>query len=221
MTARAQQKQQTRRTIVRAALDGLNADRSFGSLSLREVARNAGIAPTSFYRHFKDMDDLGVNLVSESAIVLKELMQKKILVQASDNFVKGSLDIFLSALSSHPQEFRFVMRESSGNSKNIRESIKNLTTAFSYELASFLEVESKRRGRKIHNPLMVSQMVVALIFHIGREFLDAQESEKAELYQKAIEQMNFMATSTELMAEKKLNESKPGQQRPTDSSLNL
>lgn len=202
MTARAQQKQQTRRTIIRAALEGLNADRSFGSLSLREVARNAGIAPTSFYRHFKDMDDLGVNLVSESADVLKDLMQKKELVKASDNLVKGCLDAFLSALSSHPQEFRFVMREGSGNSKMIRESIKNLTTAFTYEFASFLEVESKRRGRKVHNPLLISQMIVALAFHTGREFLDSQESERPEIYQRALQQMNFLATGTELMAKK-------------------
>lgn len=201
MTARAQQKLQTRRTIMKAALEGLNADRSYGSLSLREVARNAGIAPTSFYRHFKDMDDLGVNLVSESAAVLKELMQKKELIKTSTNLVKGSLDAFLSALSSSPQEFRFIMREGTGNSKMIRQSIKNLTTAFTYEFASFLEVESKRRQRKVHNPLLVSQMIVALAFQIGREFLDAQESERPEIYKKAIDQMNYMAITTELMAD--------------------
>lgn len=221
MTARAQQKQQTRRTIIRAALEGLNADRSFGSLSLREVARNAGIAPTSFYRHFKDMDDLGVNLVSESADVLKELMQKKELVKTSEDFVKGCLDAFLSALFSHPQEFRFVMREGSGNSKMIRESIKNLTTAFTYEFASFLEVESKRRNKKIHNPLLVSQTIVALAFHTGRDFLDSQESERQEIYQRTLEQMNFLATSTGLMAEREESQKGSGKENFRDNYLNI
>ncbi|MCW8978101.1 MAG: TetR family transcriptional regulator, partial [Marinobacter sp.] len=47
MATRAEQKQKTRRALMDAALSQLSADRGFGSLSLREVAREAGIAPTS------------------------------------------------------------------------------------------------------------------------------------------------------------------------------
>lgn len=47
MGVRAQQKK-TRRSLVEAAFSQLSAERSFASLSLREVAREAGIAPTSF-----------------------------------------------------------------------------------------------------------------------------------------------------------------------------
>jgi AcrR family transcriptional regulator len=39
--------------------------RSFVSISLREVTREAGVVPTAFYRHFKDMDELGLALVDE------------------------------------------------------------------------------------------------------------------------------------------------------------
>jgi hypothetical protein len=127
-------------------------------------------------------------------------MQKKELVKTSDDLVKGSLDAFISALSSHPQEFRFVMREGSGNSKMIRDSIKNLTTAFTYEFASFLETESKRRGRKVHDTLLLSQTIVALAFHAGREFIDAQDSERPEIYQRSLRQMKFLTVSAELLA---------------------
>lgn len=58
MGVRAQQKEKTRRSLVEAAFSQLSAERSFASLSLREVAREAGIAPTSFYRHFRDVDEL-------------------------------------------------------------------------------------------------------------------------------------------------------------------
>jgi len=50
MGVRAQQKEKTRRALVDAAFNQLSAERSFSSLSLREVAREANIAPTSFYR---------------------------------------------------------------------------------------------------------------------------------------------------------------------------
>ena len=58
MVSRVEQKRQTRRRLLKAALSQLGEDRSFSTLSLREVAREAGIAPTSFYRHFQDMDEL-------------------------------------------------------------------------------------------------------------------------------------------------------------------
>ncbi len=57
---RAEQKQQTRETIMTAAVRKMNDDRGFSSLSLREVAKEAGIAPASFYRHFENMEDLAL-----------------------------------------------------------------------------------------------------------------------------------------------------------------
>ncbi|MCK8158071.1 DNA-binding transcriptional regulator FabR, partial [Erwinia amylovora] len=47
MGVRAQQKERTRRTLIEAAFSQLSAERSFASLSLREVSRESGIAPTS------------------------------------------------------------------------------------------------------------------------------------------------------------------------------
>ncbi|MPZ67865.1 MAG: TetR family transcriptional regulator, partial [Pseudonocardiaceae bacterium] len=52
---RGQRKQRTRRALLDAAL-GLLDTHAFASLSLRQVAREAGIVPTAFYRHFTDME---------------------------------------------------------------------------------------------------------------------------------------------------------------------
>nr|WP_301554367.1 HTH-type transcriptional repressor FabR [Aeromonas caviae] len=72
MGIRAQQKEKTRRTLIEAAFSQLCANRSFSNLSLREVAREAGIAPTSFYRHFRDMEELGLTLVDEGGLTLRQ-----------------------------------------------------------------------------------------------------------------------------------------------------
>ncbi|ONG06885.1 DNA-binding transcriptional regulator FabR [Escherichia coli] len=84
MGVRAQQKEKTRRSLVEAAFSQLSAERSFASLSLREVAREAGIAPTSFYRHFRDVDELGLTMVDESGLMLRQLMR-----QARQRIAKG------------------------------------------------------------------------------------------------------------------------------------
>ena len=59
--SRQEQKLKTRQNIIHAAFSLLDENRSLSAISLREVAREAGIAPTSFYRHFKDMDELGLS----------------------------------------------------------------------------------------------------------------------------------------------------------------
>src|SRR6204780_3889800 len=64
-STRLQSKELTRQGLIRAALKLLSQN-SFDSLSLRKVTRQAGITPTAFYRHFDDMEELGLVLVEDS-----------------------------------------------------------------------------------------------------------------------------------------------------------
>lgn len=91
MGVRALQKEKTRRALIDAAFNQLTADKSFSNLSLREVAREAGIAATSFYRHFRDMDELGLTMVDEAGLVLRQLMR-----QARKRLEKGGSVIAIS-----------------------------------------------------------------------------------------------------------------------------
>ena len=61
---RKEEKVRVREDLLRAALR-LGAAHGFASLGLREVAREADIAPTSFYRHFEDMESLGLHLIRD------------------------------------------------------------------------------------------------------------------------------------------------------------
>ena len=53
----------SRDDLIAAALKLVGPHRSLSTLSLREVTREAGIAPNSFYRQFRDMDELAVALI--------------------------------------------------------------------------------------------------------------------------------------------------------------
>ena len=50
----------TKEELFQATLNLIGPQKSIASLSLREIAREAGIAPNSFYRHFKDIDQLAI-----------------------------------------------------------------------------------------------------------------------------------------------------------------
>lgn len=59
MGIRAQQKEKTRRSLIDAAFSQLSADRSFSNLSLREVAREAGLRQ----HHSIDISKIWMSLV--------------------------------------------------------------------------------------------------------------------------------------------------------------
>src|SRR6185369_10513784 len=76
VTLRDERKLQTRQALLRAALDLARRGGSLASISLREVAREAGVVPTAFYRHFRDMDELGLALVDDVCLTLRKLMRE-------------------------------------------------------------------------------------------------------------------------------------------------
>ena len=74
IATRQERKQLTRQALLDAALELLE-EQSFSSLSLRQVTRAAGIVPTAFYRHFDDMEELGLVLIDESFRTLRTMIR--------------------------------------------------------------------------------------------------------------------------------------------------
>lgn len=128
MGVRAQQKEKTRRSLVEAAFSQLSAERSFASLSLREVAREAGIAPTSFYRHFRDVDELGLTMVDESGLMLRQLMrQARQRIAKGGSVIRTSVSTFMEFIGNNPNAFRLLLRERPLRVK-FSTSLRNLRT---------------------------------------------------------------------------------------------
>ena len=141
---RAQQKEKTRRALVDAAFNQLSAEKSFSNLSLREVAREAGIAPTSFYRHFKDMDELGLAMVDESGLVLRQLMrQARKRIEKGGSVVALSVETFFELINDRPNVFRLLLRESSGTSQAFRTAASREIQHFVAELTDYILIDRK------------------------------------------------------------------------------
>ena len=96
--SRKEQKEKTRQKLMDAARAELASGRSFDTLSLREISKLAGIAPTSFYRHFHDMEGLGLALIEEHGVALVTLM-KDVLEHATDG--QSLIRVSVKALYDH------------------------------------------------------------------------------------------------------------------------
>ena len=100
MSIRAQQKLQTRQALLESARLLMNSGRGFGSLSLREVSRQAGIVPAGFYRHFADMESFGLALVAEVGDTFRDaLRQVRHHELQQRGMIEASVEIFLGAVA--------------------------------------------------------------------------------------------------------------------------
>lgn len=133
--SRQERKQRTRQALLDAALQ-LTEDRSFAGLSLREVAKEAGIVPTAFYRHFASMEELGIALVEQSMRSLRGMIRegRKDPDRVRDA-IRGSVDILYTHVRAHEAHFRFIARERYGGTGPVQQAIATELRLFSSELA--------------------------------------------------------------------------------------
>jgi AcrR family transcriptional regulator len=136
---REARKRRTREALMEAALRLMSQGRSFTGLGLREVAREAGIVPTAFYRHFRGMDELGLALVEEGGTTLRRLLRdaRRDGMPVS-RVIRNSVRIYKSYLEEHPREFLFVASERSGGSPVIRAAVRREVDHFAREMAQDL-----------------------------------------------------------------------------------
>ena len=90
----------------------LASGRSFDTLSLREVAKLAGIAPTSFYRHFHDMEGLGLALIEEHGEGLVTLMHD-VRDQTSNgrSLIRASVETLFEYIFSNQGISRMILQD--------------------------------------------------------------------------------------------------------------
>lgn len=194
---RAQQKERTRQAIINAALAHLSTEHSFSSMSLREVAREAGIAPTSFYRHFNDMEALGLTLVDESGITLRELMRKaRSRIQRNGSVIATSVDTFMEFVEKNPNIFRLLLRERTGISPAFRDAVAGEVAHFKEELSDYLAQESNYTAEQ---SFTLAEGLVTLVFNAGAEALDLSSAERLALKERTIMQLRYLTYGAKSM----------------------
>lgn len=173
MLPRAEQKQQTRLALLEATRQLMAAGRGFGSISLREVAKAAGIVPTGFYRHFNDMDQLGLALVNEVDATFRATLR---LVRHHEIVVGGltaaSVRIFLDGVAANRPQFLFLAREQYGGSLPVRQAIATLRAGISADLATDLGSMPKWQHLDSASLQVMADLVVKAVFATLPELID-------------------------------------------------
>ncbi|MDF7668030.1 HTH-type transcriptional repressor FabR [Orbaceae bacterium ESL0727] len=188
---RAQQKEKTRRTLIDTAFNQLNAEQGFASLSLREVTREAGIAATSFYRHFRDMDELGLAMVDESGLTLRQLMRKaRKRIEKGGSVLQTSVTTFIEFIDKNPKVFLLLLREKAGTSSAFRSAIEREIQHFIVELVDYLD---NANNMPHHYNKAQAEAMVTIAFNAGAAAIDLDAKQRKDLIAELIFQLRMVS----------------------------
>lgn len=192
-SSRRSSKELTRAALVRAALKLLSRS-SFDSISLREVTREAGVSPTAFYRHFDDMEELGLVLVEESFGTLSEMLRSARLDSGEwTDAIKSSVDVVVRHAAAHELHMRFIARERYGGVRRIRRSIRRELQLFADELSLDLARFPVIDGWPSADRRMFANLVTEAMIHMVAELLEADAAEALVIQQRTIDQLRLVS----------------------------
>ncbi|MES0872573.1 TetR family transcriptional regulator [Sinimarinibacterium thermocellulolyticum] len=136
-----------------AALQLAATTRSLASLGLREVARQAGLNPNTFYRHFKSFDDLGLAVIEALAGELRQGLRERRrrpmgdalrlddvrdpleLMRRAEAIVEESVALVLEFVTEHQQAYVVGIRELHGTSPVLRAALRTVFDDLARDMA--------------------------------------------------------------------------------------
>lgn len=176
---RQAQKQQTRQALLDAGLRLLE-HQNLSSLGLRELTREIGVSPAAFYRHFPDMADLGVALVSESLGSLHAVI-RAVMAESTDSadIIDRTVATTAAYAVEHRPHLRFIARERYGGVRAVREAIGAELRRFADEVAQGLAAQPQSAGWSEDDLRVLAELYVDHMVMIAVGFLDIAPGDEA------------------------------------------
>ena len=192
----------SREDLLAAALKLIGPHRSVSTLSLREVAREAGIAPNSFYRQFRDMDELAVALIDLAGRSLRKVIgEARQRIGSDKSIVRGSVSAFMEQLRADDKLLHVLLREGTVGSDAFKQAVDRELEFFEDELRIDLIRLAAADGATLHEPALVSKAITRLVFAMGAMAMDLPPEKDAELIDQLSQMVRMILTGSRAIAE--------------------
>ncbi|PTU31595.1 HTH-type transcriptional repressor FabR [Stenotrophobium rhamnosiphilum] len=194
----------SRQDVVDAALKLLGPHRSVATLSLREVARAANIAPNSFYRQFKSIDDLAVALIEQAGESLRDIIWKaRSRITEGESVIRTSVETFLQQLQSDQHYLHLLLREGAVGSAAFKHAVERQLEFFEKELQIDLVRLATASKTPIHSAELVSRAITRLVFSMATSAVELPATLHPKLIDDTTEMINMIMVGTQTLAKKK------------------
>lgn len=169
-SSRAEQKERTRQEILDRALE-LAEDRTFASLSLREIARAANLVPTALYRHFPSLEQIGLNLVDDGVRALRPMLRE---ARRTEGSIDKSVDVLFTHVRENRALFRFLHRERFSGSGQVQRSIEMEMRLIASELTIDLSRNKHLQDWRSEDLDMAANLIVTAVLDAIMSFINAE-----------------------------------------------
>lgn len=140
----------------------------FGKMSMRKIAKRAGVSATSIYLHFQNKDELLLGLIESSIAKLAAALEKN-LSDSDDSITKleKMSQAFVDFALDNPQEYEIIyMVRPEEMPKFPKEKFQQIRKI--YELLADIIAEGKRKGvLMVDDPLMSAYMIWAQLHGVA------------------------------------------------------
>ena len=172
--------------LMQAAVSLLDGNRSVSSLSLREVARAADIAPNSFYRHFRDIDELAVALIDQAGRGLRGMIREaRRRLEGNQGGVRSSVEVFMEALDDESRYLHILLREMSLGSEAFRAAVDRELRYFEQELVDEFTRPDMPEDQRIYAPELAAKAITRLVFSLGAAACDVDREQREQIIDEA------------------------------------
>lgn len=161
--------------LIQAALSLSAQRRSFAAVGVREITREAGMSPGSFYRHFADLDALGVALIDNVEAILREALGRIWNELGGErDLATQSLKTYFALAQKHQDAFVVCARERHGASPVLRQSMLLLQQHLAEDLARGLIHRNLFQGVA---PDVLEAAALDVVTHLNVCMLDYVDSD--------------------------------------------
>jgi AcrR family transcriptional regulator len=152
--------------------------RSFASLGIREIAREANLNPNTFYRHFESLDDLAVAAALQVGDRLRPMLRQiQRLASRVDPVTVAALEVsaFYAFALANPDAFVVGVREYHGGSPRVRESIAGLLGDVSNEMRDDIAGLGIFPSISREDLEIACKQIVVHLFHLSQDYIEQPE----------------------------------------------
>jgi TetR/AcrR family transcriptional regulator, fatty acid biosynthesis regulator len=191
----------SREDIIQAALKLLDPSRTVSSLSLREIAREAGIAPNSFYRQFRDVDELAVALIERAGESLRGIIgEARLRANTERSVVRSSVKAFMEQLQSDDKLLHILLCEGSVGSDAFKQAVDRQLNYFEDALRLDLIRFAELNGTGLHEPALTAKAITRLVFAMGATAMDLPPAQLPALTEQLIVMVRMILVGSQTLA---------------------
>lgn len=187
--------------IIQAALQLAMQTRSIRALGVREIGREAGLNPNTFYRHFSSMDDLGLAILDEVVAELRQPMrdlrrQAAASVAGDIPAVRVPAEYWTTSLKktklvvhetirryfefvlANPEAFTIGVSELNGSSPALRQALHTVLADFADDLAEdmrILQLLPMLSDQVVHD---MSMTIIRQLFTLSTDYIETDQKRR-------------------------------------------